>query len=93
MQETKTIIIDDSYVQKIERLQYEVESRKDVISQVLAGSITVVGELFDRYQKEYMDFYIQYQRAKNEMLRAYSINTSNPWKLDFSTHELEMEED
>lgn len=88
----KTIIVDTAICEKIEALQYEVESRKDIITQVLAGMVHIVGDLFDKYQAEYRKYFIAYNKAKQDMLDAYSIDNTSNWNLDFRTHELTIKE-
>ena len=60
----KTIIIDNELCAKIEALQYEVECRKDIIVQVLAGVVSIKGEQFKAYQDEYKQYFIDYNKAK-----------------------------
>lgn len=88
----KTVIIDEKLCTKIEALQYEVESRKDIIVQTLAGMVSVSGDLFKQYQDEYKDYYIQYNKAKQEMLDTYGVSGNVIWNLDFRTRELAVTE-
>ncbi len=85
------IIIDETLCNKIEGLQYEVESRKDIITQILAGNFTVRGELFNQYQQEYKQFFIDYNKAKQEMLLQYDVGNNVVWNLDFRTRTLTIE--
>jgi hypothetical protein len=85
------IIVDEVLTNKIEALQYEVESRKDIIVQVLAGVIAIKGDQFKNYQEEYKQFYIDYNKAKQEMLDKYNIPNNATWNLSFATRELTME--
>lgn len=83
-----TIVIDKELCDKIEALQYEVESRKDVITQVLSGAVAVRGELFANYQDEYKKYFIAYNKAKQEMIDAYKIPANCDWNLEFHNCEL-----
>lgn len=85
------IIINDELCNHIEALQYEVESRKDVIVNVLAGAIHVSGDLFEKYQDEYRKFFIEYNKAKQDMLDEYKVPANVGWNLDFRTKELVLE--
>ena len=87
-----TINVDKTLVEKIETLQYEVESRKDVISQILAKGFKVAGDAFAKYQAEYKEYFIQYNKAKREMLNAYGVDSNSAWTLDFATCVLTIEE-
>lgn len=86
------IIIRDELCNKIEALQYEVESRKDVIAQIVAGSLVMKKESFDAYQNEYKQFFIQYNKAKQEMLDEYNVSNDAMWSLDFNSKELTVVE-
>ena len=81
------IIVDEALCLKIEGLQYEVESRKDIITQILTGGIHIQGDLFAAYQEEYKQFFIAYNKAKQELIDLYNIDTKN-WNLDFRSREL-----
>lgn len=85
------IIVREEICTNIEALQYEVESRKDIIVQVLAGAVHISGDLFKNYQEEYRDFFIKYNMAKQEMLDEYNIPNNVAWNLDFRTRELSVE--
>ena len=87
-----TINVEKTLVEKIETLQYEVESRKDVISQILANGFKVAGDTFAKYQAEYKEYFIQYNKAKREMLNTYGVDSNSAWTLDFSTCVLTIEE-
>lgn len=86
----KTIIIDSALCAKIEALQYEVECRKDVIVQVLAGTISIKGDQFKVYQDEYKQYFIDYNKAKQEMLDKYEVSDDVIWSLDFQSMELTL---
>lgn len=88
------IKIDKELCVKIEALQYEVESRKDIIVAVLSGSLTMREDKFNAYHAEYQEFFKQYNKAKQEMIDKYidpSLKTKS-WNLTFNTQELIIEE-
>jgi hypothetical protein len=87
-----TINVEKTLVEKIEALQYEVESRKDIISQILANGFKVAGDAFAKYQAEYKEYFIQYNKAKREMLDFYGVKSSSSWNLDFASCVLTVEE-
>lgn len=87
-----TINVEKTLVEKIEALQYEVESRKDVISQILANGFKTSGDTFAKYQAEYKEYFIQYNKAKKEMLDTYGVNSNTIWSLDFASGVLTVED-
>lgn len=85
------IKIDDETVLKIEQLQYEIESRKDVIAQALSGTINMRNDMFKKYHTEYQEYYKKYNKAKSEMVAKYMKGTEyegKAWNLDFESQEL-----
>lgn len=82
------IIVNKEIVEKIEVLQYEVESRKDIISQMLANGMNTSGDAFKRYHDEYQEYFIMFNKAKQEMLDIYKVPKNTSWNLDFSSYEL-----
>lgn len=88
----QTINVNKEIVSKIESLQYEVESRKDVISQILANGFKVAGDTFAKYQAEYKEFFIAYNKAKKEMLDACGVDSNSMWNLDFASCVLTVED-
>lgn len=87
----KIIVVDEDLTLKIETLQYEVESRKDIMVQFLAGTISIKSEAFNAYQEEYKKYFIEYNRAKQEMLDRYGVPNDASWNLSFATRELTVE--
>lgn len=87
----KTIVIDTSLCEKIEALQYEVESRKDLISYIIANGLVINGDQFEKYQTEYKNYFAEYNKAKQEMIDKYIGDNSIHWNLQFKTKELTIE--
>ncbi len=88
----KSIIVNKELCEKIEALQYEVESRKEVISQVISTMTNTSSSLFAQYQEEFQKYYIEFNKAKAEMLRTYGVKDNVYWNLDFATCELIYED-
>lgn len=89
--ETKTIIIDEELNDKIRYLQYEYESRKDIISYMISSGIDISNERFTRYQDEATEWFIQYNEAKKEMLDKYvGKSYKGSWNLDFDSATLTL---
>lgn len=89
---TKIVKVENQeLVNLIESLQYEVNARKELISFMLSTDMSMDTHAFERYNKEYMDFYIQYNEAKNQLQKMYVYTAvENPisWNLDFETSEI-----
>ena len=85
---SKVIKVDETLVKQIEALQYEVESRKDVIVSMLSTSYMTEKEQFKAYQAEYKNYFIEYNKAKQTMLEAYNVPNNIAWNLNFATCEL-----
>jgi hypothetical protein len=81
------IIIDEVRCTNIELLQFEVNSRKEIITGFLQTSLEKT-ELFKQYEKEYQEYFKEYNKAKLEMLKTYGISPKATWSLDFTTREL-----
>ena len=90
----KVIKVDVETCKNIEALQFEIESRKDVIAQVLAGGANMNNAMFEKYHKEYQDFHKKYNQAKQAMADTYLAAESgnSNWTLQFATCELIVEE-
>lgn len=91
----KVKVDNNDLVSKIEALQYEVESRKDLIAFAMTRDDLTDSPSFKQYQEEYRDFFIQYNVAKNLLEKQYvypKCPNAKRWNLDFETHELTIEE-
>ena len=90
-----TMKIDKEICNKIEALQYEVESRKDIITAVIAGTVNMKGDMFDKYHAEFQKYFTDYNKAKQEMMDKYitdpALKNKN-WNLTFNTCELVIED-
>lgn len=90
-----TIIVKDEIINLIESLQYEVDARKDLIAFMISKNFDTSTDSFKRYQKEYMEFYTQYNAAKNELENLYLKKYKNKkimWNLDFNNKTLTIQE-
>lgn len=84
----KKVIINTELCEKIKKLQYKVESRKEVISYMLNNK-NIDSEQFEKYQEEYENYFQLYNEAKQELVDTYiGKNTSVNWNLEFKTCEL-----
>ena len=90
---SKVIKIEDQdIINLLQRLQYEVESRKEIIGFIISTD-GINSESFKKYEKDYQDFYIQYQEAKAQFEELY-VKPAVPdasfinWKLNFERAEV-----
>lgn len=87
----KIIEIPEEVVNHLQRLSLETESRKDLIAFMLQSDMTTATEQFERYQKEYQDFYMLYQDAKTKFEKEYvrtAVDTPIKWNLDFTERQV-----
>lgn len=94
--EIKFIISSNLTVDNLHRLHLEVESRKNLIAFMIEKNMSL-GEKFQTYQKEYQNFYEQYDKQKkqfqiefvNPVLKKENIDASKAfWYIDFDSNEV-----
>jgi hypothetical protein len=82
------IIVNEELCTRIEMLQYEVNSRKDIITSYLKNNENGLNPLFTEYQDKYKEYFMAYNKAKQELIKTYNIPKGSIWNLDFATKEL-----
>lgn len=92
---TKEITIENQeIVDLVESLQYEVESRKEIISFMIEKTLQNT-ENFESYQNEYREYFVQLSVAKNtleQMIKAaYPEINILTWNLEFSTKKITVD--
>lgn len=91
----KIVTVPQETVNHIQALQYECESRKDLLSFMLDKGAAPTGEGFKAYHDEYKDLHTQYEKAKEEMqktvLEPAVPGTLLKWNLDFDIGEATCE--
>ena len=88
----KIIIADRNFIDDLERLQFEVQARQNIIGYILNNDIK--SETFDQYHAEYIDLFRQYEKKKLEVETLYvkpALPTATKWELDFETGELTID--
>ena len=85
----KIITINEDVRDQIQALQYEVDSRKDLLTFMVDKGCDVSSDSFKAYHKEYQEFHIQYEAAKEEMQKQI-LEPAVPgklirWDLNFAT--------
>lgn len=91
----KNITVPQERVTRIQALQYECDSRKDLLTFMLDKGAAPTSEGFRAYHDEYTKLHAQYEQAKEEMQKAVLEpqipGTLLKWNLDFSTGEAACE--
>ena len=86
------VTVDEELANYIEGLQYETESRKDLLAFMIGNGYDTNSEAFKAYEKEFQEQFIQYNQAKSELEQKYVYPVTNGvrvnWNLDFGTREL-----
>lgn len=89
---TKKIIISEEISNNLERLQYEVESRKQILAYIINKDADFLNQFFNKYYDEYIYFFIEYNLMKNDFEKKYLKNIIDKnfikWSLDFNTREV-----
>lgn len=86
----KTITVPREHVDRIQALQYECDSRQDLLTYMLDRG-AADSEGFQAYHREYTKLHAEYERAKEEMqknvLEPQIDGTLTKWNLDFASGE------
>lgn len=87
------ITIPEDFCNLIESLQYEVDSRKDLLNFMVNSGIDVENDSFKKYHKQYMEYFVKYNTAKSELQQEYidTRGSFNRWNLNFATGEVTAE--
>ena len=89
---TKTVVIDESIRDLIESYDYEYNSRKELISFMIANNMDITTESFKAYQKEMTHFLVKFNTAKEEISKKYVYpiigDKEATWNLSYPTCEL-----
>lgn len=76
---------------ELSTLSFLIESQKSVIVTVLTTPGVEVGDMFDRYQKEYTDNFARYQMLQEKVSKTYiPMGVSCNWTLSFTDAILEV---
>jgi len=90
---TVTITVDTEACALLERLSYEIEARKTVISEMLAQNMDIETEAFRKYQGDLVKYKTQFETAKKEFQAAYvdTIPGAQRWNLEYANCTLTVE--
>ena len=90
----KTIVvtIPEDVKNGIQALQFEVESRKDLLAHMVNTGVDITSETFKSYEKEYQEFFVKYNVAKEALQDQYLKPAVEGrlvnWNLDFASNEV-----
>lgn len=94
---TKIIDIPEEVRDNLQALAVEVESRANLLAFMMNSNMSMASENFMQYQKEYKDYYRQYDKAKAEFQKKYVNDVvldnggnlyNADWNLDFDSCEV-----
>ena len=89
---TKIVHISDKkFVDDVANFYYEVNGRRELISYMLNNDMRTDTPAYRRYHQDYMNYYIQYVKMKDELENKYvyaEIDNPISWNLDFETYEI-----
>lgn len=82
------VVIDIKESEELERLNYCVEARANLLTRLLQGVIAPSNKdvIIDKYMEEYEEYFIKYEKTKRELERKYKPENTISWNLDFDTH-------
>ena len=82
---TIDIIISIEESENLERLNYCVEARANLLTRILQGVISPSNKdiVIDKYMKEYEEYFIKYERAKHELEKKYKPENSISFNINF----------
>ena len=89
----KKIIIPQEEVNYLQKLNYEIEARKNLCQFLIRQNIR--NKSFDDYHNEYIELFAEYELAKLELENNYIKpvigNQTCNWNLDFQTNEVNID--
>lgn len=87
---TITKILDAEVVANVERISYELEARKNIITEMLAMNMDISTDAFARYQAELVRYKVMFEEAKREIEKQYVADVPGgvKWSLDYATRVL-----
>ena len=89
----KKIIIPQEEVNYLQKLNYEIEARKNLCQFLIRQNIR--NKAFDDYHNEYIELLAEYELAKLELQNNYIKpvigNQTCNWNLDFQTNEVNID--
>lgn len=85
----KTITIPANVRDKVQKAHMERDSRKDILTTILSGTVDISKERVNEYQAEYDKKFFEFENAKSELEKEYVMpatdGKASNWSLDYST--------
>lgn len=87
-------IEDRDFLDELEKLHYEVGTRKDIISIMINAGMDLTSETFEKYHNDLIHFQKLYDAKKTELTKIYIFPLKDEgceygdWELDFNSGEL-----
>jgi len=85
----KVVKVPEEKKTYVESLDYERSSRRDIIAFMLTQNMDIRSDSFKAYQKEYMEFDVMFNKAKDIIEKTYvpeeDRNKGCSWSLDYET--------
>ena len=87
------IPVDREQARRVDALGYEVQARKQVIAFYLDRGMDTGTEQFARYQREYVEQFVAWEQAKNELVQTClsGYPDRRRWWLDSGRGEIRLE--
>ena len=86
---TKVVNVPAEKRDIVEKYAYERSSRRDIIAFMLTQNMDISSESFKAYQKEYMEFDVMFNKAKEEIEKEFVPEEYRKagcsWTLDYET--------
>lgn len=86
----KKIKIADEFINYVERIKYEKDSRKDTIEYMLINNI-VNPRMFNKVNQEYHEFFLEFELVKRWIEKFYideQCERFKSWNIDFKDKEV-----
>lgn len=87
------IMVSEEDRNMVQRADIEMSSRMNLISFMMSRNMDMDGEKFKRYEQEYQDKFLEFEKAKTYLSNKYlnGINAVS-WSLDYESCELTYEQ-
>lgn len=80
MSKVQIVKIPEEVRDKIQMLQYEYDSKKELLTHMINAGVNIENEAFKTYESEYQKVFVNYNNAKQDMQTKY-LEPAVPGKL------------
>ena len=88
----KEIKVNEELRDKIQSIHFEMNATKDLINYLWQQS-PVNMEAVEYYTTQWKELYIEFEEAKNTLVKLYDIGSMTEWNLDYNTCILKVNEE